>query len=104
MEVLNGTITITVGGGTSPYSYLWSDGSTSQNRTGLVVGTYCVTVSDANSCSAVDCSTISYSSALVPSITFNNITCNGFSDGNIKVSTHWWNKSIYLHMEQWSNY
>lgn len=82
----NGTITITVGGGTSPYSYLWSDGSTSQNRTGLVVGTYCVTVSDANSCSAVDCSTISGPSALVPSITFNNITCNGFSDGNIKVS------------------
>jgi hypothetical protein len=42
-----GTITITVSGGTLPYTISWSDGSsTSTSRTGLGLGTYIVTVVD----------------------------------------------------------
>ncbi len=47
-----GTITLTVGGGTQPYSFLWSDGSTNQNPTGLMPGSYSVTVSDTYGCTS----------------------------------------------------
>lgn len=39
-------------GGTSPYTYLWSNGDTTANITGLCAGTYNVTVTDAASCAA----------------------------------------------------
>ena len=37
-------------GGTPPYTYLWSDGQTTDIATGLSVGTYTVTVTDVNGC------------------------------------------------------
>lgn len=45
-----GAINLAVSGGTSPYTYLWNDGTTTQNRTGLAAGTYSVTIKDANNC------------------------------------------------------
>ena len=44
-----GSIEVEVDGGTQPYSYHWNDGSITQNRTNLKVGTYTVTVRDATS-------------------------------------------------------
>jgi large repetitive protein len=48
----NGSITTSPTGGTTPYSFVWSNGSTAQNLTGLGTGTYSVTVMDANRCTA----------------------------------------------------
>ncbi|MDA9563555.1 PKD domain-containing protein [Flavobacteriales bacterium] len=49
-----------VWGGTSPYTYLWSDGSTADTLAmlGLTPGaTYCLTITDANACTLTDCYT-----------------------------------------------
>jgi gliding motility-associated-like protein len=45
-----GSISITVSGGAGGYSFLWSDGSTEEDRTNLVAGTYELTTTDANGC------------------------------------------------------
>lgn len=48
-----GTATATVTGGVSPYTYAWSaNSSTTATATGLSEGTYTLTVTDANNCSA----------------------------------------------------
>lgn len=50
----NGSLYASVSGGIPPYSYAWSNGATDQNISGLVAGSYTVTVTDANMDSAMD--------------------------------------------------
>jgi MAM domain, meprin/A5/mu/Secretion system C-terminal sorting domain/SprB repeat len=60
----DGTASSAPAGGTPPYTYLWSNGATTQNIAGLVVGQYSVTVTDSKTCTASG-------SVLVPS----NVSC-----------------------------
>jgi len=46
----DGTISLNVTDGITPYSYSWSNGAATQNATNLAAGTYTVTVTDANNC------------------------------------------------------
>ncbi|MCX6257930.1 MAG: choice-of-anchor D domain-containing protein [Bacteroidia bacterium] len=48
------SIDLSITGGTSPYSILWSDGSTDWDIQQVSSGTYSVTVYDAHQCSATD--------------------------------------------------
>jgi len=48
----DGSISLTVTGGTDPYQYEWSTGATSKNIDNLLPGTYSVIVTDANGCTA----------------------------------------------------
>ena len=50
----DGTATVTVSGGTAPYSYLWSNGQTGATADGFSDETASVTVIDAIGCTAVD--------------------------------------------------
>lgn len=52
-ECSNGSIQLAVSHGVPPYSFLWEDGPTNQNRWALDQGTYKVTVSDANGCESL---------------------------------------------------
>ena len=46
----NGVINITPLGGVSPYTFLWSNGSISQNQVNLSAGIYSVIITDSNAC------------------------------------------------------
>jgi uncharacterized repeat protein (TIGR01451 family)/gliding motility-associated-like protein len=48
----NGAAIITVDGGTPGYSFLWSNGATTQNLSDVSEGTYALSVTDANGCTA----------------------------------------------------
>ena len=72
----NGTITLAVSGGTAPYTYLWTGGITTQNRTGLAVGSYTATVTDATAQTAVVSATITQPTALAASATSTNAACS----------------------------
>lgn len=60
----DGSISATITGGTSPYLYSWSNGSTSQTVTGLAVGSYTLTVTDANGCKKVLSDAVSFSGTI----------------------------------------
>ena len=49
----DGAITLTFNGGIAPYTYLWSNGSSSTSRTNLPPATYSVTITNGVSCSRI---------------------------------------------------
>ncbi|MEI6766127.1 MAG: gliding motility-associated C-terminal domain-containing protein [Bacteroidota bacterium] len=61
-EVCNGSITVNMSGGTSPYTYAWSNGQISNPANNLCAGTYIVTVNDSRMCVAHDTAIININS------------------------------------------
>jgi VCBS repeat-containing protein len=66
----NGAINITVSGANGNVTYLWNDGATTEDRTGLAAGSYYVTVTDAFGCSKTSATyAVNAVDATPPSIT-----------------------------------
>ncbi len=88
----DGAVDITVSGGANPYTYNWNNGATTEDISNLAAGTYIVTVTDANGCTASFSQTLTEPSGLTVSLSSssfaggNNISCNGASDGSIDLS------------------
>ncbi|GDX47809.1 hypothetical protein LBMAG25_06270 [Bacteroidota bacterium] len=88
-----GQIDLDVQGGTAPYSFLWSNGNTSQRLYNLGADNYTVTVSDANGCTASDNKQLTQPqemqiSAIEPSLKSNgkHLSCEGTHDGEIHLT------------------
>jgi hypothetical protein len=74
----NGSINVFPIGGTPPYSYNWGGGITTQNRTGLAIGTYTCTITDSRNCLTTTSQTITQPTALTAgNPTAPNILVNG---------------------------
>ena len=83
----DGNIITTATGGSAPYSYTWNDGSNAANRNNLSPGTYLVTVTDANTCTATTTEHISQPAQALKAITgVTNVSCNAAGNGAISVS------------------
>jgi len=83
----DGTIDITVSGGITPYTYLWNDNVTTEDRTAIASGTYTVNVTDSNACNVSLSITVNENPVLNITETYSNATCLGYSDGSINLVT-----------------
>jgi hypothetical protein len=81
-----GAISLAISGGTAPYAYNWGGGITTKDRAGLAVGSYAVTVTDANACTQTASYNITTASSLSVNPSVTNVTCNGASTGAINVT------------------
>jgi PKD repeat protein len=83
----NGEGTAIAVGGTGTPTYLWDDAltQTTASATGLSAGTYTVTATDANGCTATDTYTVSQPSEIIITglVTYDNGTTNGAIDATI---------------------
>lgn len=83
----DGTVTAIPSGGTFPFSYAWNDPASQVSATagGLCVGTYDVTVTDANGCTVSGSGSVDTPPALTATASATDATCNGACDGTATV-------------------
>lgn len=79
----NGTASINASAGTAPYSFLWSNGQTTQTATGLCAGTYSVTVTDVNGCSGASSVSVGLSNSFALTASGTNLSCANSANGTV---------------------
>ena len=90
---IDGSIDLTVIGGVGLHTYLWSNGSTTEDLAGIGAGTYSVTATDDNGCTTQETVVITESVTLTSSVTWSDyngfgVSCNGVIDGSIDLTVN----------------
>ncbi|MEX0812927.1 MAG: gliding motility-associated C-terminal domain-containing protein [Chitinophagales bacterium] len=80
-----GEISLSVSGGTTPYSYNWSNGENTATIDSLTSGQYSVTITDANNCTLTDSYNITEPNMLRAETTVKDVACKGDASGELKV-------------------
>ena len=99
----NGSLSVAVANAALPVTYAWSNAATGSTINNLCAGNYCVTVTDANGCTAVECYTVltANSLGLTISVATTDANCNFGCDGTAQLTVNgatgpvyynwWWN-------------
>jgi SprB-like repeat protein/type IX secretion system substrate protein len=83
-----GQLIASVTGGSTPYSYVWNTGDTTDTISNVAAGIYCLTVTDANGDSITACDTLTEPSALTANMTDDKtVSCYGGFDGQATAHT-----------------
>lgn len=83
----NGTIELSVTGGSGSYTYSWSPNvSTSANASNLAAGDYTITVNDGNCTQQTTVNIAASTNPVINSISSTNETCLGDNDGTVTAS------------------
>ena len=86
----NGSASVSASGGVLPYTYLWSSNAnnqTSSTASGLVAGSYSVTITDSNNCVSTTTVIITEPQfALSGTMAFTDATCYGLNNGTATVT------------------
>lgn len=77
----NGMAIASASGGTTPYSFLWENGVTTDTLQGLSTGIYTLTITDAHGCTQSATGNIGAPSMLIPSAAIEPPSCFGGSNG-----------------------
>ncbi len=84
----DGSVFVSAAGGVTPYSYLWSDGQSTDQISGLAAGTYSLMVTDGNGCTKSTSYEISQPGILESAASITNVSCFGFNDGQINLEVN----------------
>ncbi len=95
----NGTASVNASGGVSPYSYLWSSGQTTSSASALCAGTYTVTITDLNNCTATSTVSLTATGGITAAASSTNLQCFNNCIGTASVSGSGGSGYTY----QWSN-
>jgi len=83
-DAADGSVDLTVEGGTAPYQFLWSNSLQTEDLAHMAGGQYIVQITDASGCEWADTATIfEPSDPLVLSLAAQNIACKGARTGRI---------------------
>lgn len=86
-QSIDGVAEVNVSGGTAPYTYRWSNETTTAVDTQLPVGTFQITVTDANDCQTFTEVTINSAVSMVINESIPvAASCTGNNDGSISIS------------------
>ncbi len=87
-NIPSGSATVNATGGTAPYNYQWSNGSTTGSLSNLAAATYTVTVTDANGCTAMMTQEITQPDSAITVVvsTLQIITCFNSNNGSMKAT------------------
>ncbi len=86
LGTLDGVAQASTIGGSSNYTYEWSDGQITETAIDLEGGAnYCVTVTDDLGCENVDCFFMPYPIPIIGSIDHIDLSCNGNASGQLNV-------------------
>lgn len=86
LSTVSGAVFTSTTGGTSPYTYTWSNGATTEDIINIATGNYTLVVRDAAGCSDVVSATVANAPLLVVNGTATDVNCNGGNDGKINVT------------------
>jgi PKD repeat protein len=83
----DGVVDITISGGTMPYTYAWSNGSTTEDIFNLSAGSFSVTVTDANGCTVnANFTVIEPSNPIIINGTVTDATGATTPDGDVDIT------------------
>jgi len=82
----DGSVDLSVNGGTPLYSFNWSNGSVTEDIGNLQAGSYTVTVTDNNGCTVTNSLMITEPNPLVLNFSYTDVVCYGASDGTVTVN------------------
>ena len=100
----DGGVNLDVSGGTPGYSFIWSNGFTTEDIFGLAMGTYTVTITDSRGCTFIDSYVVGTNAdplvidALASTVV--NVRCFGDSNGSISADV---NGGIQPYIYNWDN-
>lgn len=88
----DGLASMSISGGTAPYTYLWSNGATTDSLSGVPAGNYMATVTDANGCEVISGNiSVSEPTLLTSTATDNgNGTATAVGNGGTAGYTYQW--------------
>lgn len=95
-----GAIDLTANDGTPGYTYVWDNGPTTQDQTGIPAGSYTCTVTDTNGCVAVQQVTLTQPDSLILSLTQQDVLCYDASTGSIDLTV---TGGVTAYTYSWSN-
>ena len=81
-----GSISTSITGGSPGYSFLWSDGFTTQNRSNLFAGSYTLTVTDANGCTISEVFIVNEVAGMNLSAVETDVLCAGDFNGSLDLT------------------